>query len=309
MNINDIKKQVEENYEVFDSMVLSTTMLNSAALGSYKEDAERIIDLYAEAYSVERSVTESFKSLILGDMQKIALISDYLALSSPDLISDNDYEMLDFYEIKARNIERVNIANRKNSCSYDRKSVYDNHSKMKYESFHHPYNSRIRLSQIQKQAEVGDVESIRQLGIMHYLGIGCEPDFDSAALWLSRAMIWGDIPSTLLLSKIYSGYDEARSKELSELYKIELEYLPLCDLMSVREESIENGVGVYDLFKLISYIKQFVVIREGCYDINIAFADLMLDRSILNSDKLFYILKYKDNLWREYFFNKNEHKK
>lgn len=306
MNKVDVKKQVEKYYQAFDLMVLSTTLLNSANVDDYEEDSKKIIDFIAQAYSIELSTLEEFRGLILGDMQKIGLISDYLALSSLDLISDYDYENLIFYEIKAKAIERANSSNRKCTSSFDKRSYYDNHSKMKYDSFHHPYNSKIRLYQIEKQAELGDLDSTRQLGIMYYLGIGCESDLDSATLYLSRAMLWGDIPSALLLSKIYSGCDETKSKRFLDLYNTELEYLPK-GLIDVQKDSIENGA--YNLFILISYIKQFIVVQEHCTDINIPFVNVMMKASIPNSIKLSLILKYKENSWRKYLLDDNTYKR
>lgn len=304
--MNSLKNNVKKHYDPFYLMTLSTALLNPVCIDDCQNDACKIINFIAQAYDIPSKIRDEFCNLILGDMQKIGLIGDYTALANIEMLDYNDYENLFFYEIKGRAIEAVNassLAPYPNAKS----AIIKAYEKMNYDMFHHIYDSMFRFKQIEKQANYGDVNSTRQIGIMYYLGIGCEQNSNNAILYLKRSMLWGDIASTALINQIYKNEKDNRADDYKNLFDIETNYLPKgITIIPDYECATEN---VQNLFTLISMINQYLVTQSGIDKINIPFTNVINNRKISFDEKYALILMYENKSWKRYAFVKKDTRK
>ena len=295
--MSDLAVKMQKNYEAFHLMTLSTTFLNSAAFGDFQSDAERIINFIGEAYKLDHETVNSFLEIILGDMMKIGLVSDYHALSSLENLNENDINNLVFYELKGKVIEEVNRSNRRGYFHSNSRLNQDMKASMKYESFHHAYDAYVRFESTKLQASYGDVNSSRELGLMYALGIGTKKDLKKAELHLHRCIMWGDIPSAILMSRILlEEKDKWNADRYSALYQLEKEYLE--DGVIMLPECEKVGREVKDDYLCIALIKQYLVVQAKLTEIDIAFLNAIQQPELSLKVKLNYISRYKDNLWK-----------
>lgn len=303
--MNDVKKRVQENYEAFHLMTLSVAFLNSAAFGDFDGDAGKVIAFIGKSYGLDDVTISTFSNLILGDMMKIGLISDYHALSSFDNLSDSDRSKLVFYEIKGRALEEVNYSDRRDYFYANPRLNQNMKAGMKYESFHHIYAPFLRFENLKQQAFYGDLNSTRQLAILYALGIGTKKDTGKAKMHLKRCVMWGDIASAVLLKEICSeGKDEEGSREFGELYRLEKEYLK--DGVIRLPEREQATAAVRELYLCIALIKQYIVIQGRKEEIDIAFLDALLQPGLPLKVKLNYISQYKEFVWKNSVCGKEE---
>lgn len=303
--MGDVKKSVQENYEAFYLMTLSAAFLNSAAFGEFDSDAGKVISFIGRSYGLDDATVSAFSELILGDMMKIGLVSDYHALSAIDDLSDSDRDNLIFYEIKGRALEEVNCSNRRGYFHANFRLNQDMKAGMKYESFHHVYDPFVRFESLKQQACFGDLNSTRQLAILYTLGIGTGKDIEKAKMHFKRCVMWGDITSTILLKEVYSGErDDKGSKEFDELYQLEKKYLEdgVIDL-PVQEKAME---AVKDRYLCIALIKQYLVVQGKMPEINIAFLNALSQPELSLKVRLNYISRYKDFVWKNSVCGKEE---
>lgn len=304
--MTDLKNKVKRNFDAFDLMVVSTTFLSSTIFEEFKKDAEQIISFISSAYDLDNETRDEFYKLIMGDMQKIGLADDYVALSNLEFLDDVDYNNLTYYEIKGKAIETVYNSSIK-PYFYNKESMRASYEKMRYDSFHHVYDSVLKFKQIEFQASFGDVNSTRQLGIMYYLGIGCERNIESAITYLRRSMFWGDIASTALLSEIYLINRNVCASKYKQLFELERDYLMKgkTDIVDVKDISADNRRK----FILISMIKQYLVINSKMSEINIPFINVIDGDSISFKEKCALIISFDEMTWRKYVFGKKDDRK
>lgn len=295
--MNNITEAMQKNYEAFYLMTFSTAFLNSAALGNFWNDAEKIISFIGDSYGLDKETVDAFSRLILGDMMKIGLISDYHALGSLENLSKNDIENLIFYEIKGNALEEVNRSNRRSYFYSNSRLSQDMKSSMKYESFHHAYDAFARFESIKLQAAYGDVNSSRELGIMYALGIGTKKDCEKAKLHLERCIMWGDIQSTALMKEILKKEcDEKSAEKYRALYRLEKEYLEDGIINLPGTEKAEQEIK--DVYLCIALIKQYLIVQEKLTEMDIAFLNAIMQPDMPLKVKLNYISRHKESLWK-----------
>lgn len=300
----EMKMNVCKYYEAFYLMTLSAAFLNSAAFGEFDEDAGRVISFIGKAYGLEEELVREFTGLILGDMMKIGLVSDYHALSAIDDLSDKDRDHLIFYEIKGRALEEVNRSNRRGYFRANSRLNQDMRAGMKYESFHHAYAAVIRFESLRQQAGYGDLNSTRQLAVLYALGIGTERDLEKAGMHLERCVMWGDVASTILLQEVCSlrGNDKG-SREFRELYQLEKKYLEDGVIDLSKEEAADT---VKNRYLCIALIKQYLVVQGRMEEIDIAFLNALSQPGLSLKVRLQFISRYKDFVWKNSVCGKDE---
>lgn len=301
----DVKKSVQENYEAFYLMTCSAAFLNSAAFEGFDSDARKVLSFIGKAYELDDATVSAFSELILGDMMKIGLISDYHALSSIDNLSDSDKNNLLFYEIKGRALEEVNCSNRRGYFHANSRLNQDMKVGMKYESFHHAYDPFMRFEGLKQQAYFGDLNSTRQLAILYALGIGTGKDTEKAKMHFKRCVMWGDVASTILLKEVCSDEgDDKGAKEFEELYRLEKEYLE--DGVINLPEKEKAADAVRECYLCIALIKQYLVVQGKRTEIDIAFLNALLQPDLPLKVRLSYISCYKDYVWKNSVCGKEE---
>lgn len=302
--MTDTKREMQENYEAFYSMTLSAAFLNSAAFGEFEADAGKILSFIGNAYRLAEETAQAFSRLILGDMMKIGLVSDYHALGSLENLSDEDWELLIFYEIKGRALEEVNRSDRRGYFHASSRLNQDVKAGMKYESFHHAYDPFVRFESLKQQAEFGDLNSTRQLALLYALGIGTERDIGKAKLHFERCAMWGDMPSAILLKELYSQEGDARmAEEFSELYRLEKKYLADGVIHPPEKECAER---IRNRYLCTALIRQYLVVQSKMAEIDIAFLDAISQPELPLKKKLHYISRYKDLTWKNAIYGRQE---
>ena len=295
--MKDIKTTMQENYEAFYLMTLSTAFLNSAAFGDFQSDAEKVISFIGKAYGLDKETVSTFSNIILGDMMKIGLVSDYHALSAVENLSEHDIDNLVFYEIKGKALEEVNRSNRRGYFHSNSRLNHDMKAGMKYESFHHAYDAFVRFEGVKLQASYGDVNSTRELGLMYALGIGTKKDTDKAKLHFKRCVMWGDVPSTILMKEILSEEkDEKDAGRYNTLYQLEKKYLEDGVISLPDNEKVDETVR--NDYLCIALIKQYLIVGGKMTEIDVAFLNAILQPDLSVKVRLNYISRYKDNFWK-----------
>lgn len=295
--------EIYKNYDAFYIMTLSAAMVSSENSNAFDQDAGRIIDLLGNVFGLKKDFVTGCKNLILGDMMKVGLVADYHALSGIDELGCDAKKLLGLYEIKGRVIDDVN---RSNSRIYFYSAARNHNNQkwnMKYESFHHEYIPQVRFHELQKQAEYGDINSTRQLALFYILGIGCETDYEAAARNLLRCIYWGDKAALKLLcytEKLIG--NKADEKKYSNLDKI-----LNSDESDDKKAELAEEYGCYDIYLLITLIKETVAIPLRINEIDIAFVDVINSDDIETEVKLGYILSYKDGVWKNAIIRKKRH--
>lgn len=301
----EVKKNVRNHYEAFYLMTLSVAFLNSAALGEFRDDAEKVLSFVGRAYRLDDDVVKEFSGLILGDMMKIGLVSDYHALSAMEDLSGRDRNQLILYEIKGRVLEEVNRSNRRGYFRANSRLGQDMRAGMKYESFHHAYDPVVRFEGLREQAGFGDLNSTRQLAVLYALGIGTERDLEKAKMHLERCVMWGDVPSAVLMQEVCScGKDDKGSKEFMELYRLEKKYLEDGVINLPKKE--EAADTVKNRYLCIALIKQYLVVQGRMEEIDIAFLNALAQPGLSLKVRLQFISRYKDFVWKNAICGKDE---
>lgn len=306
--MTDTRKMMQANYEAFYLMTLSAALLNSAALGEFDKDAKKVISFIGKAYGLEAEAIQVFSNLILGEMMKVGLVSDYHALSAIEDLNDDERKQLIFYEIKGRALEEANRSNRRGYFHSNSRLNQDLKSGMKYESFHHVYDAFVRFESLKQQAGFGDLNSTRQLAILYALGIGVERNVEKAKLHFERCLMWGDMSSAALLKEVYLEEGNVRrAREFQELYRLGKKYLEdgIINLPE-REDVAEN---IRDLYLCIALIWQYLVVQGKQTEIDIAFLNALSQPELSLKMKLHYISRYKDLTWKNSVCGRAERKR
>lgn len=219
MRNKQLLSEIYNEFEAFHTMCLSTALMSTYNSNEFDIDADKIITFIGEAFNLKKDVIKSFKDCILGDMMKIGLITDYQAIASVELLSEEDKENIELYEIKGRIIEEIANCEAQNYTILDVRLANQIRANMKYEYFHHPYNSKLRFWQLYRLMKNGNVVITRQVALLYILGIGCEQDFEKAEESLLECLLWGDEISEILIRELYKRTGKT-PKEISGLAKI-----------------------------------------------------------------------------------------
>lgn len=302
------REYVLKNYEMFYNMVLSVALMGTYNSKQFDSDAESVIDFIALAYNKGTADAKLCSKIILGDMMKIGLVADYHALASSELLKSEDEENRLLYEIKGRVIEKVNCISSKTQYSPDNRLTLSVKQGMKYDTFHHEYEPYIRYQQIKEWAYLGDVTSLRQIGIQNFIGLGCEKDIDKAITYFTRCMFWGDCVAAQMLSYVHrTKGDFEKSKTYSLVSQLMLSGLD-CKLHSLANGKKDTDGNVDEIFLCIESIKREIINKFKICDVDITLTDILSDEQIGLKDKLSYIYNYRDSKWKQMMLGEKEAK-
>lgn len=219
MRNKQLLSEIYNEFDAFHTMCISTTLMSTYNNEEFDIDAKKIITFIGEAFNLQRNTVKLFTDCILGDMMNIGLITDYQAIASVELLSEKDKENIELYEIKGRVIEEIASCEAQNYTVLDVRFANQIRANMKYEYFHHPYNSKLRFWQLCRLMKNGNVLITRQVAILYILGIGCETDFEKAEENLLECLLWGDEISKILIRELYKKTGKT-PKDVSGLAKL-----------------------------------------------------------------------------------------
>ena len=166
-------------------------------------------------------------------------------------------------------------------------------------SHYKPYYPEMRFAQLNTVAAIGHPIANKVVGIMCFLGIGCEKNVDSAILRMKQCALWGDTACIFLLREMYdeSG-DKENAKVFSELESL-TDYIKEGRTLIPDEESGKLDGKTKEFFAYISSIKQDVVLNEQRYFIDYSFVEVVLLPKLDYYKKMGYINFYRDQKWKD----------
>lgn len=294
MNEKDFLGKVYHNMEAFYTMTLASAMVSTYNSEESDSDAEKIIRYIGEAYRLEDSFIDECKEKILGDMMSVGLVSDYLALSSLDMLDDKDRQNIALYDIKGQIIEQVNHIKSRDYTNKSAKAGRVSKNQKQYETFHHPYNAYRSFFSLNKLAEFGEMTATRQVALLYITGVGCEKNLQKAEQLLLRCVFWSDKVSVKLLAYLYRLLNNGEKEKCCEkIYELEK------DTTITHSYCLFNGDEAERSFSLIRLIKNAVILQSDVNIIDTVFVDVMANASVPVEKKTAYIVDYKNRPWNK----------
>ena len=287
------KRELLDNGEAFALMTRSAAMLGSKKSEIFCRDAAVLIDLIGKAYGWPPERIDAATTVILGDMMRVGLVSDYLALGSAEVLDESTRENMVFFEIKGRAIEEVNRSDMI-AATTGQRAEYEIKNSMGYAAFHHPYEPRIRFSQIKKAADSGEMTAMLQEALMLICGVGCDGDIVSAQWLLQSLLVWGEKPAALLLSFLWGREDnEPMRRYYKKIYDSVGNNRPVFDgdVPADRRDDADRAVVI------MAAIQSVIVKGAGRREVDTLFADLINGENLSFEGKIELIKKYKDGSW------------
>lgn len=284
MQTHELLPLIYDNFDIFHTMCLSTSLLATYNSNEFDADAHKIINFIGRAFKLNQHLIDEFEICILGDMMNIGLVTDYQAISSTEFLTDKDKENIELYEIKGRILEEVAVSEIQSHNISDIRIVNQIRESMKYAYFHHPYSAKLRFWQLARYAKNGNTDLVRQMAVLYALGIGCEMDFKKAEKYFLKCFLWGDKISAVLLTELYA---KAGQKD-SEFYKIYFEPDPL----------FENDNKACVFHKLMKLLNTYVIYPAKDYLINNELAEVLISEDISYNDKVDLLINFNERTWR-----------
>lgn len=295
MKNNKLISQIYENMDCFYLMTLCAAFTSTYNSREGDRDANAIIKYIGAAYGLSSKTTADFSGCILGQMMNIGLITDYHALCSSELMSEDDQNNMELYEIKGRALEEIAATEGGVFGKTDPRSAIQARNAMKYDYFHHPYSGELRLWQLERNALSGNVNTVRQLGLFYALGIGCEKQPKKAERCFLKCILWGDSQSALLLAELYETAEDTERKGNSfrELYS-------LISNNGGFAESCRDDTAV-KYHKLIKMIRCLIIFPRRDPYINHGLADELLNDKITYTQKKELIAGFEEKSIKNVF--------
>lgn len=296
MSNKGLLSAIYDNFEVFHAICLSTSLMSTYNCKEFDADSHKIIAFIGDAFELSQETIDEFESCILGDMMNIGLITDYQAVSSTELLSDNDKDNIELYEIKGRILEEIAIDEAQNYNISDMRIANQIKANMKYEYFHHPYNAKLRFWQLSRLMKNGNVDITRQIAILYTLGVGCETDYQKAEENFLKCILWGDKISAVLIDKLY----EKTGKMNSEYCKVFLENQP----------KEVNDIKVLEYWQLVKLLNVNIIAPKKDPLINNELANMLISNELSYQNKAELILNFNEKTWRNVYLlmnNKENH--
>lgn len=279
------------NYEAFHLMIRSTSMLATRNSKNFDRDAATLIDFIGASYGWRQELIDAAADLILGDMMRVALISDVRALASADMLDDFEKDNLILYEVKGAALEEVARSETFNCGQPIDKAVQGLKSGAGFLAFHHVYEPVVRYAQLSLRADCGEPLSTLQIALMRILGIGCDRSIAHAQQALERALLWGSKEACKVLRYLWE--QEGNHSMVSFLESVYTYLGRSCELQDPLAEGAEDTKAA-EYCILIAGVRSIV---HRCGEIDVAFADLLNRDDIPFPRKLAWIAKYKESAW------------
>lgn len=284
-----------DHSDAFCLMVRSVAVLGSQNSSLLDRDAQMLIHFIGQVYGWRRELTSGAADFILGDLMKVGLAADYLALASAEMLDETVRENLIFFEIKGKSIEEVNRAEVIMDHAYELNLTQEIRSSMNFTSFHHTYEPRIRFSQIKRKACGGNALYALQMAMMLILGIGCESDIVLAQRILERLLVWQEKAAAKILSFLWAQENDG---EAASFYQDIFEWLdsplPVLEPLPTRSEDTAQTA---EYCTIISAVQSLIKNAGGKREVDFLFAGLMNSEDIPFAEKLDLIRRYKDGAW------------
>lgn len=295
---DNLLEELLDNNEAFYLMIRSVAMLGSENSELLDRDAQRLIGFIGAVFSWKRELVDAAINLILGDMMRIALIADYRALASIEMLDKTTAEHLVLYELKGRAIEEVYCIETENYSFSEQQIIKEARNQMCYHSFHHIYDPRIKYSKIKKRADHGEMLCTLQEAFMLILGIGCQRDISHAQRLLERLLIWGEKTAGTVLAFLW---EQEQDQEMALYYRSIVDKLNRGDAFPdhLFDKSTGNDPSS-ELCYIIAAIQSIIIRSTTKKEIDILFADTINQESLSFVEKISLIRQYKDNDWLAY---------
>lgn len=284
MRDKELLSAIYDNFEAFHAMCLSTSLMSTYNCKEFDTDSHKIIAFIGDCFGLPHEIINEFESCILGDMMNIGLITDYQAVSSTELLSDNDKDNIELYEIKGRILEEIAVDEAQNYNISDMRIANQIRANMKYEYFHHPYNAKLRFWQLNRLMKNGNVDITRQIAVLFVLGIGCEIDFQKAEENFLKCILWGDKISAVLIDKLY----QKIGKMNSEYHKV----------FSDNQPKEVNDIRILEYWQLVKLLNAHIIAPKKDSLINNELANMLISNELSFQNKVELILNFNEKTWR-----------
>lgn len=287
------------HYEAFYLITRSAAMLGTKSSEQFDRDAQMVIGFLGAVYGLPQELTDAATDLILGEMARIGLASDYRAIASADMLDERVRDNLVLYEVKGTALEEVNRSELFGGCQPNDKAALEIRNSMGFTSFHHEYDPTVRFARLQARADCGEPLSTLQTAIMRILGIGCESSIAYAQRLLERALLWGYKEAAMVLRYLWLQEGDA---DMVSFFETVHGYL---STPSELQEPLAEGNRAAEYCVLITAVRSIVRHNSGSEIIDTAFADLINRDDIPFSGKLACVSKYRDGAWlKRYAMNR-----
>ena len=280
-----------KNHQAFSNMLFATTLLSNVYSQTFEADSNKIIDFIGKAFHLDEQTIKAAQKLITDDLMTISVKDDVTAFTNAHDYDSKLQELDPFLSMKC---DAINIVESlANKASFHINSAWFDYGHYK------PYYPEVRFAQLNTVASIGHPIANKVVGLMCFLGIGCEKNVDSAILRMKQCALWGDTACIFLLREMY---DESGDKENAKVFS-ELE--SLTDYIKEGRTLIpDEKIGKLDgktkeFFAYISSIKQDVVLNEQRYFIDYSFVEVVLLPKLDYYKKMGYINFYRDQKWKD----------
>ena len=280
-----------KNHQAFSNMLFATTLLSNVYSQTFEADSNKIIDFIGKAFHLDEQTIKAAQKLITDDLMTISVKDDVTAFTNAHDYDSKLQELDPFLSMKC---DAINIVESlANKASFHINSAWFDYGHYK------PYYPEVRFAQLNTVATIGHPIANKVVGLMCFLGIGCEKNVDSAILRMKQCALWGDTACIFLLREMY---DESGDKENAKVFS-ELE--SLTDYIKEGRTLIpDEKIGKLDgktkeFFAYISSIKQDVVLNEQRYFIDYSFVEVVLLPKLDYYKKMGYINFYRDQKWKD----------
>lgn len=279
------------HYEAFYLMIRSTAMLATKNSEMFDRDAAALIDFIGASYGWRRELIDAAADLVLGDMMRVALLSDVRALASVEMLDDVERDHLVLYEVKGAALEEVARSEMFHWGQPVDKAAQGLKSNAGFLAFHHVYEPFVRYAQLSARADRGEPLSTLQIALMRVLGIGCGRSVPRAQKSLERALLWGSREACMTLRYLW---------ELEGNYGMTAFFDSVYAYLDGSREPHdplaegEEGVKAAEYCILIAGVRSILRSRG---EIDVAFADLLNRDEIPFPRKLAWIAQYKEGAW------------
>ncbi len=280
-----------KNHQAFSNMLFATTLLSNVYSQTFEADSNKIIDFIGKAFHLDEQTIKAAQKLITDDLMTISVKDDVIAFTNAHDYDSKLQELDPFLSMKC---DAINIVESlANKASFHINSAWFDYGHYK------PYYPEVRFAQLNTVATIGHPIANKVVGLMCFLGIGCEKNVDSAILRMKQCALWGDTACIFLLREMY---DESGDKENAKVFS-ELESLTEY-IKEGRTLIPDDKIGKLDgktkeFFAYISSIKQDVVLNEQRYFIDYSFVEVVLLPKLDYYKKMGYINFYRDQKWKD----------
>lgn len=303
MGRNAFYDEFLDRCDAFYLMVRSVAVLGSQNSALLDRDAQLLIGFIGRVYGWRQELINGAADFILGDLMRVGLAADYLALASAEMLDETVRENLIFFELKGRAIEEVNRAEVVIENAFELNLTQEIRASMNFTSFHHTYEPRVRFSQIKRKACGGGTLYTLQMAMMLILGIGCESNIVLAQRLLECLLVWREEAAAKVLSFLWARENDG---EVASFFQDVFECLkspqPVLEPLPAQSRISARAA---EYCAVISAVQSLVKNAGGKREVDFLFAGLMNSEDIPFAEKLDLIRQYKDGVWLSFYNNRD----